>query len=182
MKTDFMKSSICRALISLALGLILLIWPAFVAGSLVRIIGAIILIVGAMSIVRFFRDKDNMVLVGGIIEALAGLFLLFWPSAVLKIVFAVLALVIVVFAVDHIIRLAKANRRWPLYILPVAMIVMGVVIFFQPVDAAKLVVILFGVALVAYSISELVTMYFSKKTEETTVPGEKTEDEPVDEK
>ena len=177
-----MKSSICRALISLALGLVLLIWPAFVAGSLVRIIGAIILIVGVMSIVRFFRDKDNMVLVGGIIESLAGLFLLFWPSAVLKIVFAVLALVIVIFAIDHIIRLAKANRRWPLYILPVSMIVLGVVIFFQPVDAAKLVVILFGVALVAYSVSELLTMYFSKKTLKAETTGEVIENEPVDEK
>ena len=161
-----MKNSIYRALCALVVGLVLLIWPGFVAGSFVRIIGAIILIMGVPSIIRFFKDRNSGVLVSGIVEVLIGLFLLFWPEAVLRIVFVVLALVIIFFAVEHIVRVARTRSQWPLYILPACMLVIGIVILFQAEDAAKMVVILFGAALTVYALSELFTSYFTKKITE----------------
>ncbi|MBQ0122839.1 MAG: DUF308 domain-containing protein [Bacteroidales bacterium] len=161
-----MKNSIYRALGALVVGLVLLIWPGFVAGSFVRIIGAVIVLMGVPSIIRFFRDRNNAALISGIIEVLIGMFLLFWPEAVLRTVFIVLALVIIIFAVEHIVRIARSRGRWPLYILPACMTVIGIIILCQAEDAAKFVVILFGAALVAYSLSELFTAYFAGKITE----------------
>ena len=163
MKTDFLKNALVRALIALVLGIVLLIFPTFVANSLVRIVGAVALIMGVVSIVKFFREKSNATLVAGIIEAVAGLFLLIWPDAILKVVFIVLALVLLIFAVEEIIRLVKSGAKWQSYVLPAAMVILGVIIFFQPASSMRLVVILFGVALIVYAVSELVTSAMVKK-------------------
>ena len=163
MENTLFKNSIIRAVVALLVGIFLVVCPGFVAGSLVAIIGAVILLSGIASIVQFFRVKRDMSLVSGIVGVIAGLVLLFRPDFVLAYVMVVLALVLFVFAVEEIVRLAKMKVGWPFFVLPVALAVLGIIILCQPVEAMKLAVTLFGAAIIVYAVSEFVTAYKIKK-------------------
>lgn len=157
MENTLYKNSLIRAAVALLIGIFLVVCPGFVAGSLVAVIGAVILLAGLASIMQFFRFRKDMSLVSGIVGVIAGLVLLFRPDFVLAYVMIVLALVLFIFAVEEIVRLAKMKAGWPFFVLPVALAVLGIVILCQPVEAMKLAVTLFGVAIIVYAVSEFVT-------------------------
>ena len=163
MKNNIFKSTAVRAAVAIAVGLMLLIWPSFMAKSLVQIVGAIILLAGIIMIIKYVRTKTKKSLVYGVIGAAIGLFLLFFPSLVAKALFAVFAILVILFAVERIIKLVKAERKWKAFILPAAMIILGVLIFFQPATSVKLVVILFGAALLLYGASEVISICTAKQ-------------------
>ena len=163
MENTLYKNSLIRAAVALLIGIILLLCPGFVAGSLVAIVGAAILLVGIASIVQFFRIRNDMSLFSGIGCSLVGLVLLFKPGLVLGYVMIVLALVLFIFAVEEIVRLAKMKVKWSFYILPAVQAILGIVILCQPVESMKLAVSLFGAAVVVYAVSEFVTAYKIKK-------------------
>lgn len=163
MENTLYKHNIIRAGVALLLGIVLLVFPGFVAGSLVMIVGAAILLAGIASIVQFFRYKNDTMLISGIIGTLVGLILLFRPGFVLAYVMIVLALVLFIFAVEEIIKLAKMKAKWSFFILPAVLAVLGVVILCQPVSAMKLAVELFGIAVIVYAVSEFITAVKTKK-------------------
>ena len=157
MENTLYKNSLVRAAVALLIGIFLVVCPGFVAGSLVAVIGAVILLAGITSIVQFFRFRKDMSLVSGIVGVIVGLVLLFRPDFVLAYVMIVLALVLFIFAVEEIVRLARMKVGWPFFVLPVALAVLGIVIICQPVEAMKLAVTLFGAAIIVYAVSEFVT-------------------------
>lgn len=73
----------------------------------------------------------------------------------------VLGLMLFVFGVGEIISLISARKvslvPWWMFVLPVIVLIGGVVIMFNPFQSAVTLFIFFGVSLVVYGISELIS-------------------------
>ena len=121
-----------RAIIALAGGLILVIWPEAVKNSIMIILGALILAVGLVSLIMSYtgkwkKEKVPLLLLNSIVDIAFG---------------------------------AKAVRvPWPLYIGPLITLVLGVIMFFNPSWVSNALFVVFGAALLLYSVSEFASTY-----------------------
>lgn len=145
-----------RSIVSLIIGLLMVIFPGFVAGSLVQIVGCLLILIGVASIVLFMKGHSMLMLLLSIVELSSGMVLLVWPGYILDFIFMILGLMLLIFAVEEIIAFARVKADWKAFILPVLILVCGVVIFFLPSGAVNATVILFGSALIVYAFSSFI--------------------------
>ena len=149
-----------RAIIALAGGLILVIWPEAVKNSIMIILGALILAVGLVSLIMSYTGKWKKEKVPLL---LLGLVLIIFPDFFMSVIFFVFGLILLIFGLGEIINLfrtAKAVRvPWPLYIGPLITLVLGVIMFFNPSWVSNALFVVFGAALLLYSVSEFASTY-----------------------
>lgn len=157
-----------RAIIALAGGLILVIWPEAVKNSIMIILGALILAVGLVSLIMSYtgkwkKEKVPLLLLNSIVDIAFGLVLIIFPDFFMSVIFFVFGLILLIFGLGEIINLfrtAKAVRvPWPLYIGPLITLVLGVIMFFNPSWVSSALFVVFGAALLLYSVSEFASTY-----------------------
>ena len=157
-----------RAIIALAGGLILVIWPEAVKNSIMIILGALILAVGLVSLIMSYtgkwkKEKVPLLLLNSIVDIAFGLVLIIFPDFFMSVIFFVFGLILLIFGLGEIIslfRTAKAVRvPWPLYIGPLITLVLGVIMFFNPSWVSNALFVVFGAALLLYSVSEFASTY-----------------------
>ena len=157
-----------RAIIALAGGLILVIWPEAVKNSIMIILGALILAVGLVSLIMSYtgkwkKEKVPLLLLNSIVDIAFGLVLIIFPDFFMSVIFFVFGLILLIFGLGEIINLfrtAKAVRvPWPLYIGPLITLVLGVIMFFNPSWVSNALFVVFGAALLLYSVSEFASTY-----------------------
>ena len=152
-----------RAAVSLLLGLFFIIWPETVANTIVILIGTLLIVSGIVIGVIAFRgneeqgNKNSVMLVMAIINALFGLALLVFTSVFTGVIMYLFAALLLLFGVSQIINILRISKTSPLpwffYIVPVALIAFGIVIFIYP----TIPFIFFGLALVIYGVAELMS-------------------------
>ena len=171
-----------RAIIALAGGLILVIWPEAVKNSIMIILGALILAVGLVSLIMSYtgkwkKEKVPLLLLNSIVDIAFGLVLIIFPDFFIafglvliifpdffmSVIFFVFGLILLIFGLGEIIslfRTAKAVRvPWPLYIGPLITLILGVIMFFNPSWVSNALFVVFGAALLLYSVSEFASTY-----------------------
>ena len=157
-----------RAIIALAGGLILVIWPEAVKNSIMIILGALILAVGLVSLIMSYtgkwkKEKVPLLLLNSIVDIAFGLVLIIFPDFFMSAIFFVFGLILLIFGLGEIIslfRTAKAVRvPWPLYIGPLITLILGVIMFFNPSWVSNALFVVFGAALLLYSVSEFASTY-----------------------
>ena len=157
-----------RAIIALAGGLILVIWPEAVKNSIMIILGALILAVGLVSLIMSYtgkwkKEKVPLLLLNSIVDIAFGLVLIIFPDFFMSVIFFVFGLILLIFGLGEIINLfrtAKAVRvPWPLYIGPLITLILGVIMFFNPSWVSNALFVVFGAALLLYSVSEFASTY-----------------------
>ena len=171
-----------RAIIALAGGLILVIWPEAVKNSIMIILGALILAVGLVSLIMSYtgkwkKEKVPLLLLNSIVDIAFGLVLIIFPDFFMSVIFFVFGLILLIFGLGEIINLfrtAKAVRvPWPLYIGPLITLVLGVIMFFNPSWVSNALFVVFGAALLLYSVSEFASTYtIRRKMKDMEVRGE----------
>ncbi|MBQ0025298.1 MAG: DUF308 domain-containing protein [Bacteroidales bacterium] len=157
MATNIAKQNLVRAVVAFCLGLLLVIWPDFMARSIVQIVGIAALVWGVMSVILFFKDKATSTLIEGIVGVIAGILLLFKASLILKYIFIILAIVLIVFAVEQVVSLIKAKAAWKSFLLPAVTVVLGIIILCNPSGSKTLIFVLTGIALLVYAVSGFIT-------------------------
>lgn len=155
------------AILTLLLGVILTSAPGMAARSLVLIIGWVLVVAGAVSVLSslFFRGKPmgQGDLVLGLIQLASGLVLLAKPDLLVSLCGVVLGMILVLHGAGDIqsAREAKAlGYDWKFTaVVGVVKLLMAVMVILAPFSTAALVIRVAGVCLIADGLADLLLLW-----------------------
>lgn len=163
--SNLKKSFIITAVVSIALGIILIIFPETVGAVICYILGGLLTVGGFYLIIKFFSCRDitsvfSATLIGGIIIAVVGIYIIFKHETVLSIVpflFGILAVIDGLINVQRSILLSKSGFRvwWVSLIFSAVAIILGIIMALNPFSTAILVFRFIGICLVFNGIMDL---------------------------
>lgn len=174
-KSKFFGSSYgyVRATIALLLGLFLVIFPDVAIKSIIQIIGGFAIASGIVSLVSYLRLNDEekksatAIIINAIFSLLAGFILFFFPGFFAKLIIVILGILLTISGLNQIRSLYVANKEAKLspalFIMPVLITIGGILLIFNSMDITKTFVIIFGVAIIVYAVSEILSTIFIKK-------------------
>lgn len=162
--------SITRALVALVLGLAMIIWPGVAVNTVFRILGAVLMVVGGVSIALALKERsqhDNLITINGIFDIIFGLLLLIFPGFFAGLVMYFLGAVMLIFGIGQIVNLMLARRAvpvpWALMLLPFAIAVLGIIVLCNIFRAQETLFIVFGAALVVYAFTEIASTVIMRR-------------------
>ncbi len=159
-----------RALLALAVGVMMVMNPDEALTTVVKIIAAFMLASGLVSLVVGLKDRRNGALplmsFNAVVDVLIGLVLFMFPGGVARFIIYLIGFALLIFGVVQLIALASARRimnmGFGVFILPALVTVVGGVIVFNPF-APSVMVMIAGASLIVYGASELLSSWKMKK-------------------
>lgn len=159
-----------RALIALAVGIMMVVNPGEALTAVVKVIAAFLLASGLVSLVVGLRNKKDgslpLMSFNALVDVLLGLFLFVFPGFVAKFMIYLIGFTLLAFGVVQILALASARKLTGLglgaFVLPAIVTLVGGFILFNPF-AESVMVMITGAALVVYGASELLSSWRMKK-------------------
>ena len=155
------------ALLTVAMGVVLIVWPLEVTGLICRIIGVLLIIMGAANLFSYFVDKKGMLTVtGGLIFLLLGVWIFVRPGAIAQLVPIVIGVVLLVHSLKDFQMAAEARRnqssKWGiLFLLALLNCAFGIVCICDSFGVLPVAVRMIGVALVYDGISSACIVFFT---------------------
>lgn len=154
----YVKAGVLPSLAFLVLGVLLLVMPQTSLLWICYAFGAVVLVTGIVCLIQYARVRGSgfaapFLLVGGVITAALGLFTLAQPQTVasfLPVVFGLFILVEGCSRIGAALDLArrKAAKWWVLLLFSLLSIALGLLLLFDPFEAAVSAVMLCGVLLI----------------------------------
>ncbi len=159
-----------RALLALAVGVMMVMNPDEALTTVVKIIAAFMLASGLVSLIVGLKDRRNGALplmsFNAVVDVLIGLVLFMFPGGVARFIIYLIGFALLIFGVVQLIALASARRimnmGFGVFILPALVTVIGGVIVFNPF-APSVMVMIAGASLIVYGASELLSSWKMKK-------------------
>lgn len=162
------------SLCSLIVGILLVAMPGVAAIYLVITIGLLFLLPGLVGIVSYFvalhrgettgRSLFPIVAVGSI---LFGLWLIIMPAFLIEVIMYILGILLVLAGLYQLSTFVSMRTYTPVafgwYIIPVLVFVAGLVILFNPFQAAEIPFILLGCAFIVYSVTDIIRLFKCRK-------------------
>lgn len=162
-------SSIISALITIALGVVLLVWPDLSVRLLCMLLGAALLITGAGYIISYFARRSKLSafqfeIILGIVLAILGLWLLLNPDTFITLLQFLFGALLVIHGVVDLqatfhLQGAGYEKWWVALILALLTVVLGAVIIFNPFGSMAALLMLIGAALIFDGLSDLVLIF-----------------------
>lgn len=159
-------SLILASLLYLVLGVGLIFWPRTSNLILCYFVAAILAAYGLFNILAYFgRERGSVIgLVVGVICAALGLYSLFQPTQISSIISTILGVVILVDGAmslrrDLDLRAQGFPQWWVPFALDVLVLLLGVMVIFNPVAFARFLLQAIGVILIYESLSDLWTIH-----------------------
>lgn len=152
-----------RAALAVIVGCILVIRPGTSLIFLVKVIAAIMIASGIVSLVYGIANRRNgglgLLLFNTVVDILLGVLLFIFPAAVASFIIILIGAALLVFGVFQIAAMISASSyvkvtAWS-FLLPVICAGGGVLLLFRPFDAASTMTLLAGIAILIYGVSEL---------------------------
>lgn len=163
-----MNQSLIRVIVAIIIGLVLVIWPDMAGDYLVITIGVLFMIPGIIGLVKYFTVNNKagisksfpLEFVGSL---LFGLWLVIMPGFFADILMILLGVILVVAGIQQVYSLI-VTRRWMavpggFFIVPTLILIMGVVILFDPTTARHTAFIIIGITCLVYAAAELVNWF-----------------------
>lgn len=153
----YVKAGVLPSLAFLVLGVLLLVMPQTSLLWICYAFGAVVLVTGIVCLIQYARVRGSgfaapFLLVGGVITAALGLFTLAQPQTVasfLPVVFGLFILVEGCSRIGAALDLAKRKAdKWWVLLLSLLSIALGLLLLFDPFEAAVSAVMLCGVLLI----------------------------------
>lgn len=174
-------SSIIMALVTLAMGFLLLFWPDRSVKILCALLGAVLIVTGVAYVVGWLirRGKGGFtawLLIPGVLLAAMGLWLLNNPKLVVALIQYIFAAVVIFHGVldlqSAVVLAAARQRRWWVDLL-IALLTLGLgaLVLFNPFETFEALVMLIGFSLIYDGLSDLwlilrLSLAFRKSKEE----------------
>lgn len=162
------RSWMLSVLLTIALGIVLIVYPDTTGKVLCYLVGGVLLLHGILNLVRFFtRDERRFFLryelVVGIVLCAAGVFMLTRPEIVAMLIPMILGFYIII---DGAVNMRRAwemktlgfSKWWLALIGAVLMAVLGAVMFWNPFEAAQMTLMFIGIALLYQGILDFVSL------------------------
>lgn len=159
-----------RAVIALAIGVMMVVSPANALTTVVKIIAAFMLASGVVSLVLGLKDREKgslpLMSFNALVDLVIGLLMFVFPGVIARFMIYLIGFVLLVFGIVQIIALLGARRFVGLgiwaFILPITVILIGGFLLFNPF-AESVMTIIAGGALILYGLSELISSFKMKK-------------------
>ncbi len=159
-----------RALIALAIGVMMVLRPDNVLTTVVKVIAAFILASGVVSLIVGLKEKKNgslpLMSFNALVDIIIGIVLFSAPGFVAKFIIYLIGFVLLGFGIMQILALFSAKRVMGLglgaFILPTVVTLVGGFLLFNPF-AESVMVMIAGAAIIVYGASELLSSWKMKK-------------------
>ena len=168
MKELFQKLRIAAyvsAVLTIALGGILIAWPIEVTGLICRVLGALLVVMGAVYIFGYIIEGRGILTVaGGLLFLLLGVWIFITPGSIATLVPIVIGVVLLVHSLRDFSMAAEAKQhgsiRWMmLFLLALLNCVFGVVCICDSFGVISVAVRMLGIALVYDGISNMIIVF-----------------------
>ena len=159
-----------RAVIALAIGVMMVVSPADALTTVVKIIAAFMLASGVVSLVVGLKDKEKgslpLMSFNALVDLLLGLLMFIFPGVIARFMIYLIGFVLLVFGIVQLLALISARRAvgmgFGIFILPIIVTLIGGLILFNPF-AESVMTMIAGAALIVYGASELLSSFKMKK-------------------
>lgn len=160
-----------RALVALAIGVVMVVSRADAMVLAVRIIAAFLLASGLVSMAVAYKQKQQgtMPLMGfnAVVDVVIALLIFVWPEFIAGLIIYLIGFVLIVFGIFQLVTLISANRVLavgPLaFVLPSLVLAGGVILILKPGFIGSAIGVVAGVVLILYGVSELLSSWKMKK-------------------
>ena len=157
-----------RAVVAILLGAIFVIWPDISVNYIVQFIGASLVIIGLIPLISSMRNKQAVFLsANGVFDVLLGIVLLAMPSFFVSLIMLVIGLFFITFGIGQLTNLFNAKKyssvAWRYYVLPSLLTIFGIILIFKPFKGVTTLLMVIGIALVVYGVSEIISTYKVRK-------------------
>ena len=177
MKVEIKKiilPSVISSMLLLILGLFLFFKSGATLIAISYFIGAILLAIGIIAIVRFIRNSNKDIfnqlnIVYGVISIIAGLFLITIPEAIGSAIPIVVGIIVIISSsmkVQQALVLKNIGNKYflPTLITAILCLVCGVIILFNPFKSAVVVTKIIGLFIAIYAILDLINTVILRKS------------------
>lgn len=158
---------IAQAVVSIALGGLLVAWPQSTTIALVYILAAYLALIGVISLVSYFRSRGKTSyvdgdLITGLLTVIFALIIFIFPKQVASIFTLLLGIVVLLSGVVNMVRAMELKKfgspQWLLVLLlNVLVVIGGILIIINPFGSAITLMIIAGVFLITRGIVDIVT-------------------------
>lgn len=167
-------TSVLRGVVTLIMGCCLLFWPGFTAGLIVKLIAGFLLTIGFITLATALLSASKtkspvpvIIVMNVLVYLVFGLLVFLFPNFFLGLIAFLFGAVLLVAGISQIVGLYQGSRYSPLsggmYIIPVAITVCGIALFFSPKASTEMLTMIFGGAVALYGVSELVAAWKLRK-------------------
>ena len=181
-------SGLIRAILALAVGVVMVVSKTNALELAVRIIAAFLVATG---IVTFFvglkarqRGETSLLGVNAGVDIFLGLLLFFFPSFVVNIMIYIIGFALLVFGIFQLIALVgvvrAAHLRLTSFIMPALVVVAGGFLIARPAFIGETIGVIAGISLILYGISELLSTWKMRKVM-SNVDDQTIDDQTIDE-
>ena len=175
--SKFIKSSIISSIALIAFGILLIFQSEATIITISYIIGAILIVLGVIAIIRFLKHikdvyRSDLDIVYGIVCIILGIVVVKNPEAIASVIPFVLGLVIIVNSatkLQYSLELHKEkNELWlSTLILSIIMAICGIVLIFNPFKGAVLLTRIVGIFILIYSVLDIISTFVINHTFKT---------------
>ena len=168
-----MNHSLVRAISSILIGLLLVVWPETAIVYLVIAIGVLFFIPGLISVGTYVARGQKVGIPFPIVSIgslLFGLWLMVSPAFFVGILMYVLGIILVFAGISQIINLMNV-RTWAqvatgYFVVPVLILIAGMVVLLNPFATASIPFIILGISCMVYGITDMLNRFRFRKKEE----------------
>ena len=165
-------TSIIFSVLFLILGILLLCRPGDALNIVSYSLGGMLIIWGVIQMIQFFIKKDSQnyfdfSFVVGIFVSIFGVIILLKPRIIADIIPLMLGIWMIINGVTKLaysLTINKKSKSLSTIIISIAILVVGLLLVINPFAGAEILTQLIGIALIVYSILDLVEVIFIKKT------------------
>lgn len=169
---SFFKSSILSSIALIAFGILLIIQSEATIITISYIIGAILIALGVIAGLEFFKKKESkndLDIIYGVVCVILGIIVIKNPEAIASIIPFVIGFIIIVNSATKLqygIELKKdKNSLWiSTIILSIIMAICGLVLIFNPFEGAVLLTRVVGIFIAIYGVLDIISTLVIKNT------------------
>lgn len=161
-----LTAPVSRSILAILLGIILVIWPGLALNYVVIVIGLLLLLMGVISVVSFYRAKSAGYIMNGsfpldgFLMAALGIAMIAIPPFFVSILMYIIAFLLILGGVGQLSVLASARKAGPVsgvyYIFPVLILLAGILIIMNPFGTAANLFMFCGITAIIYGVIDVI--------------------------
>lgn len=157
------------SVITIASGIMLVVWPMEVTGLICRIFGVLLVVMGAVQLFGYFMESTGMLSVaGGLLFVLLGVWIFTHPGSVAQLVPIGIGVVMIMHSLKDFQMAGEVKRsgngRWQvLFLLALLNCALGVICVCDSFGVLSVAVRVLGIALIYDGISDIVIVYHTAR-------------------
>ncbi len=169
-----LKSIPVMSVVAIIIGLVLILRPDTTLSLILFTVGTLLIISSIASIVDYYRLQRNsfhpssVMMLNGIISGLVGLVLVVSPLFLMGFLLTLISIVIILGSMGQLINLlsfrrAGMNVSGVLFVMPFALLVIGIYMLSSPIDSVITITTLLGIGIIIFSALELAKYIITHK-------------------